>query len=362
MLTSKQAVFRRFWYATERLSDLARGPKPFRLLGEDLVVFLDESGNPAALRDRCCHRTAKLSKGWCESGHIVCGYHGWTYDRDGALVRIPQYGSARPVPDFSVEAFRCVARYGYAWVCLGEPLGDIPLIPEDGAPGYRRIQQFHDVWRTSPLRFMENSFDNAHFSFVHKGTFGQLDQPEPEHYRLEETDDGFEAETVVEINNPPSSHRITGTTAATTRRHLRNKWFMPFCRRLDIEYPTGRRHIIFNCATPIDDDSIRIAQILYRNDDEQSCSEAELIRWDQAVIDEDREVLESTDPDAPIDVSLGEEGHMVSDRPGLIMRRRLLALLRDHGESEVRRAGARGERVGPLEVLRAAGLGSDGSV
>ena len=38
---------------------------------------------------------------------------------------------------------------------------------------------------------MENSFDNAHFSFVHKSTFGQLNQPKPEKYELIETDYGF---------------------------------------------------------------------------------------------------------------------------------------------------------------------------
>ena len=44
MLTTKQKVLRRFWYAVIPLDDLASGPKPFRLLGEDIVLFLDASG------------------------------------------------------------------------------------------------------------------------------------------------------------------------------------------------------------------------------------------------------------------------------------------------------------------------------
>jgi phenylpropionate dioxygenase-like ring-hydroxylating dioxygenase large terminal subunit len=336
MLTSKLRVLRNFWYATHPLSGLRDGPKAFRLMGEDLVLFLDAEGRPAALRDRCCHRTAKLSRGWCENGRIVCGYHGWTYDTSGALVRIPQYSPEKALPAFAVESFRCVARYGYAWVCLGEPLADVPAIPEDSQPEFRRIQQFHDMWRTSPLRFMENSFDNAHFSFVHKGTFGQIEQPEPKKYQLHETDFGFEADATVEIRNPPSSHRVTGTGSELVERRLRNRWYLPFCRRLDIEYPGGLRHIIFNCATPIDDESIYIAQILYRNDGEESCTAAELIAWDQAVIDEDRAILESTDPDAPLDPGAQEEGFMASDQPGLIIRRRLLKLLHAHDETEVR--------------------------
>jgi phenylpropionate dioxygenase-like ring-hydroxylating dioxygenase large terminal subunit len=335
MLTTQQKVLRRYWYATLRIEDLRSGPKPFTLMGEKLVLFLDDKDEPAALMDRCCHRTAQLSKGWCENGLITCGYHGWTYDRTGTLVRIPQFSPEQVVPRLGVRAYHCAERYGYAWVCLDEPLAPIPPIAEDGVPGYRRIQQFYDTWKTSPLRFMENSFDNAHFSFVHKGTFGQMDQPVPEKYEIVETDYGFEAETIVPIKNPPRSHRICGTTDPVTKRHMRNRWYMPFCRRLDIEYPSGVRHIIFNSATPIDDGSIKLAQILYRNDREEDCSTQELIDWDAAIIEEDRAMLEATDPDAVIDTSRKVESHMPSDRPGMLMRKRLLALLREHGEEEI---------------------------
>ncbi|MES1973486.1 MAG: aromatic ring-hydroxylating dioxygenase subunit alpha [Pseudomonadota bacterium] len=341
MLTSKQPVLRNFWYATEPIRVLGDGPRAFRLMGEDIVLFLDGDGRPVALRDRCCHRTARLSKGWCDKGNIVCGYHGWSYDRTGALIGIPQYPGDKAIPKFGVDAFHCEERYGYAWVCLGEPMSDIPEIAEDADPSYRRIAQFHDVWRTSPLRFMENSFDNAHFSFVHKGTFGQMEQPVPGKYRLTETDYGFDADATVEIRNPPSSHRVTGTDTEMVDRHLRNRWFLPFCRRLDIEYPGGLRHIIFNCATPIDDESIYIAQILYRNDREEDCSTAELIAWDRAIIEEDREILESTDPDAPLNAASGEEGSMISDHPGLIIRKQLLKLLRDNDEIEMRSSAPR---------------------
>lgn len=78
MLCTKQKVLRRFWYATVPVAKLDDGPKPFTLLGEKLVLFLDAEGKPAALADRCCHRTARLSKGWSQDGYITCGYHGWT--------------------------------------------------------------------------------------------------------------------------------------------------------------------------------------------------------------------------------------------------------------------------------------------
>jgi len=337
MLNTKQPVLRRFWYALMPIEHLKDGPKPFTLLGEPIVLFLDAKGEPAALEDRCCHRTAKLSKGWCNNGNIVCGYHGWEYDRDGKLVMIPQFPFEQAIPDAKARSFRAKTRYGYVWVALDEPLSDIPDIPEDSTPGYRRINQFYEKWNTAALRLMENSFDNAHFAFVHKGTFGDINQPKPEKYEITETDDGFDAETIITVRNPPGAFRITGTTEPTTKRHQRNKWFIPFCRRLDMEYPSGIRHIIFNCATPITDGQIQVVQILFRNDTEADCSTQELIDWDAAIIAEDRDMLESTDPDAIVDMGRKIEMHMPSDRPGMIMRKQLLELLRAHDEVELPR-------------------------
>jgi phenylpropionate dioxygenase-like ring-hydroxylating dioxygenase large terminal subunit len=338
MLVTQQKVLRRFWYATVRIDDLRQGPRAFTLLGEPLVLFLDAQGVPAALQDRCCHRTARLSRGWVDGGNIVCGYHGWTYDRSGRCVAIPQQAPDRAIPPAAcTKAYACVERYGYAWVALEDPLRPVPEFPEDGDPAYRRIYQFYETWKTSPLRMMENSFDNSHFSFVHRANFGIFGQPRPSKYELRETDYGFEAETIVPINNPPVSHRITGTTDAITERHLFNRWYLPFVRRFGCVYPSGRHHIIWNCATPIDDGSLQLVQWLYRNDREEDCSTDELIAWDAGIVAEDREILEATDPDACIDVSRRVELSMESDRPGVIMRRQLLALLIEHGETEVHR-------------------------
>jgi len=109
---------------------------------------------------------------------------------------------------------------------------------------------------------------------------------------------------------------------------LRNFW---------MEYPSGLRHLIFNSATPIDDNSIQLIQILFRNDAEADCSTQELINWDKVVIEEDREILETTDPDAIVDMSRKIEMHVPSDRPGMLMRSRLNKLLAENGEHEVPR-------------------------
>ncbi len=78
-----------------RSSRLADGPKPLSAVDTNIVLWLTADGTPAAIADRCCHRTARLSRGYCDGGRIVCGYHGWQYDRSGVVVRVPQTTATR---------------------------------------------------------------------------------------------------------------------------------------------------------------------------------------------------------------------------------------------------------------------------
>ena len=219
-----------------------------------------------------------------------------------------------------------------------QPLAPIPEMPEFGAPGWRTIFQFYETWATSPLRALENSFDNSHFSFVHRATFGVAAQPRPSRYEIVQHDGGFYAETVIAAANPEAFQRVSGSSEPLTQRHMRNAYYLPFSRRLDIEYPSGVRHVIVNCFTPIDDGHIQLCQWLFRNDTEADCPAAMLVHFDEVITREDKDILESTDPDALVDTRRrGIEFSMDSDKPGMLIRKQLMELLAAHGESEVHR-------------------------
>ena len=349
MLVTRQNVFRRFWYPVMPLAMLKDGPKPFTLLGEDIVLWRDESGNPCAVLDRCCHRTAKLSCGFVEKGAIVCGYHGWTFDGSGACIRIPQAKDPTRKVNFKVPGFRAAARYGHVWVCLGEPLADIPDFEEDGRPDIRRIDQFYEVWRCAGLRLMENSFDNSHIAFVHRESFGNVQEPEPASLEVNETAFGLEFKSDIPVVNRDLASAVTGTSGSGTMRRIHSKWYLPFTRKLGITYPNGVLHSIVTSATPIDDSTSMIVQFVFRNDTEAEAKAADIIAFDRKVTNEDRPILESTEFDVPLNRASGREFHMPSDKPGLIMRRRLLELLQSHGESEVTLAGPAAP-VAPVET------------
>jgi phenylpropionate dioxygenase-like ring-hydroxylating dioxygenase large terminal subunit len=335
MLVTQQPLLRRFWYPVIPECLLRDGPKPFTLLGRELVLWLDGSGEPVAMDDRCPHRHARLSKGWILDGQLQCGYHGWTYNGEGRCTRIPQKEDDDPA-NISVPRYRTAKRYGYVWVAPEEPLAALPEIEEDSDPAFRRIYEFYEPWKCSGLRLMENSFDNAHFSFVHRNTFGKMDSPAPSRMNLYPFPDGlgFTMDTVVPVKNVPLSMKALNMATAETVRNNTGTWWMPFFRKLRMRYPTGLVHTIITAATPINDHASQIIQIAYRNDTEAEAKAADIIAFDRAVVTEDRDILESTTFDTPVDLRRREEMHMASDQPGLLMRRQLLAQFQAHGETE----------------------------
>jgi len=347
MLVTKQPVLRRFWYPVMPIQHLADGPKAFELLEHPLVLWLDENGHPCAADDRCCHRTAKLSLGKVVAGNIVCPYHGWQFNGQGACVKVPQKG-CDIAPNYQIASYACTERYGYVWVCLAnDPLIGIPEIAEASDPAYRSIQEFYETWHCAGLRVMENEFDLAHPAFVHQGTFGTEEHTTPDHMSFDETEWGLHVHGTLGVVNPELQQQNLSMDTAETVRTLDMTWFMPFTVKLRIAYPNGRVHIVVNTMTPINDSTSQMVQFCVRNDTEADTPTADVIAFDRAVTLEDKRILESTDFDVPL--SPKWEQHMFTDKPGLIMRKKFAALLKAHGEIEQTRGAERSldDRPGP---------------
>ena len=330
MLVTQQPVFRRFWYPVIPIADLSNGPKAFELLGESLVLWLDEVGEPAAVRDRCCHRTAKLSLGKVEQGRICCPYHGWEFDGGGACTKVPQLKPDCAIPaSYKVDAFRCTERYGYVWVCLEDPLIEIPEIVEVADEGYRLIPEFYETWGCAGLRVMESELDLAHPTFVHTTTFGSEEHPTPDELEITETDWGIQVYGKLGVVNPELQQQNLKMEEAQTFRSLTMDWMMPFTIKLKITYPNGLEHIVVNTMTPISDRTSQMVQFCVRNDTEADTPAADVIAFDRAVTLEDKRILESTDYDVPL--RLSQEEHMFTDKPGIMIRKKVAALIKQYG-------------------------------
>lgn len=326
MLVTQEPIFKRFWYPVIPQDRLSNKPQGFELLGEKIVLWIDDLGKAVAASDRCCHRSAQLSKGKVIEGNIVCPYHGWRFDNQGTCVKVPQLEDSNQIPKtYQIKTFPCQERYGYVWVCLADPLNEIPEISEASDPNFRLIPEFYETWHCAGLRVMENEFDLAHPTFVHTTTFGSQDHPIPDRVEVAETDYGIHTHAKLGVVNPKQQQKNLKMSEKITTRTLDMDWYLPFTCKLRINYPNGLVHIVVNTATPINDSSSQIVQFCLRNDTEADTKAEDVIAFDRAVTLEDKAVLETTNYDVPLDIQL--EQHMMTDKPGIMMRKKLSRLI-----------------------------------
>lgn len=342
MRITQERGLRDFWYPVIPLDNLRSGPQPFTLLGVRLVLWLDEIGRPAAALDRCCHRWALLSKGWVEKGNVVCPYHGWAYAKNGKCVSLPQQPHKKISESIGIPAFHCDEKFGYVWVCLGTPRLDIVRVPEASDPSYRFFPCFYEVWNTSSQRVVENELDMAHFAVIHRGTFGDPATPNPLTQEIEELD-AYSIRVVADLSvRPPEQQRKnTAEKMEVSTRRMDVVWTAPFCIRLGLFYPSGLHHVILNYPTPISDNQIQVVQFCFRNDTEERVSQKEILAFERLILNEDRAVLEFTEPDVPLEPT--EAMHLVTDKPALLVRKKLSKIL--HPKQKSQRAATTPSRI-----------------
>jgi phage anti-repressor protein len=134
------------------------------------------------------------------------------------------------------------------------------------------------------------------------------------------------------VKNPKLQQQNLKLESEKTLRTMHMSWYMPFTAQLRIGYPNGLVHVVVNTAVPINDSTSQIVQFCLRNDTENETKAENAIAFDRQVTLEDKIILESTDYDVPLDFT--KEQHMMTDKPGIMMRRKFLALLKAHGEVE----------------------------
>jgi len=162
------------WYVAAFSNELTRALRPFRLLGERVVLYRREDGAPVALEDACPHRKLPLSMGRLKGDEVECGYHGLTFDCEGVCTRVP---GAEKIPHVAkVRSYPLVERYGMVWIWMGEKaLADPAKIfvvehfddPEWGRTTGDSMQVACDYRYVT-----DNLLDPSHVAWVHQSSFG----------------------------------------------------------------------------------------------------------------------------------------------------------------------------------------------
>jgi nitrite reductase/ring-hydroxylating ferredoxin subunit len=163
-------LHRRYWLPAALSEELPPGgaPLPIRLLGEDLVLFRDETGQPGLLGTHCPHRGADLSYGRLEDGGLRCIYHGWLFDRSGRCLEQPGEPAGSTFHErIRQTSYPCLEKVGVIFAYLGP--GEPPLLPNYvpfTMPEEHVVAQ--KMWSAcNYLQGNEGNIDLLHTSFLH---------------------------------------------------------------------------------------------------------------------------------------------------------------------------------------------------
>jgi nitrite reductase/ring-hydroxylating ferredoxin subunit len=197
--TAMGNLMRRYWQPVGTSVEIAAGgkPKQVKVMGEDLVLFRDDSGHPALLGLHCSHRLTSLAYGRVEDGGIRCPFHGWLYDRTGRCLEQPAEPEGSTFKDnVCHKAYPCQELGGLVFTYMGPP-DRMPLLPryevlvrEDGT----RKTDYYDI-NSNFLQNVEGAVDTVHFSYLHMNDWSKVkhrlsELPKPR-IEFEETDFGI---------------------------------------------------------------------------------------------------------------------------------------------------------------------------
>jgi phenylpropionate dioxygenase-like ring-hydroxylating dioxygenase large terminal subunit len=154
----RSAIHPDHWYPVARSRRIKPGAAfGVSFAGEPIVLVRTKAGALYALEDRCAHRQVPLSLGVVKGDYLQCGYHCWSYDRDGRCVGAPYVKNRSELPD-GVRAYPCREEYGFVFVF----------------PGRRELAEstpFPDVPSASDRHYKTRYLDRkiaCHWSFMHE--------------------------------------------------------------------------------------------------------------------------------------------------------------------------------------------------
>jgi len=161
---------RRFWQPICFSDELRDLPRRVKILGEELVVFRDQSGAVGLLELHCPHRGTSLEFGLIDAKGIRCCYHGWLFAADGTILETPGEPAESTLRERLYHgAYPTHEDHGIVFAYLG-PTDRQPPFPKYDSfsrPGYRLIPGRQYFYPCNWLQIMENTMDPAHTAFLH---------------------------------------------------------------------------------------------------------------------------------------------------------------------------------------------------
>src|SRR5271157_5887462 len=171
----------------------------FELIGEPLLIVRGDDNVLRCFHNVCRHRAGNPASGCGNRKLFRCGYHGWTYRLDGALLVTPEFDGVQDFDplEFGLAPVRTEEWFNLIFVnldpeapALRECLGELPAQAEkfDFASmkfSERRTYDMNCNWKT----YIDNYLEGYHVPSVHPGLNREINynaytvEPYPQYVR-----------------------------------------------------------------------------------------------------------------------------------------------------------------------------------
>jgi len=183
----KERIFSKTWQVVGHASRVANPGDYFTtdLIGEPLLLVRGLDGMLRGFYNVCRHRAGPPAEGCGSRKLLRCGYHGWTYGLDGALINATEIEGVAGfrAEDFSLKPVRTEEWFNLIFVNLDpdarplrESLGELhqqaEKFPFAGMKLFeRRTYDMKCNWKT----YVDNYLEGYHLPSVHPGLNRELD-------------------------------------------------------------------------------------------------------------------------------------------------------------------------------------------
>lgn len=181
----KDSLFLREWSFAGHISDLTQEGDYFTgIISDRPYVVLKDSKNIKAFFNICSHHGTCVARGKGKSEKLVCPYHGWEYNLEGKLKKVPKAGAILDIHKKGLNLKEIPVHIAGPFVFLFLGKGDAPVFSNkltthfdrDIYTGLNFIKRVEYEVECNWKVFVDNYLDGGyHVAHMHPGLSTQLD-------------------------------------------------------------------------------------------------------------------------------------------------------------------------------------------
>jgi phenylpropionate dioxygenase-like ring-hydroxylating dioxygenase large terminal subunit len=262
---SEQDKYDLQWYVVGSSGDfISNKPNKITIWSKNYVVWKNSEGVYSCLDDICSHKGASLSCGKIHDNCVVCPYHGYEFNGNGTLMKVPGL-NFQSSPVYDVSKYSIVEKNGWIYLNTIEtnatnPEMDVNIFQEEEFAKNFSVVHLDMEFDCYSRILSENSLDIMHIGFVH--TFGNRERPSP----IQETPptlvSPFHYKSTYEYESGKDS--IVKKMFDINTLKIENEFILPHTTVARIIFGNYVNTVV-TFALPISDDKSRLFVKTYRN-------------------------------------------------------------------------------------------------